>query len=150
MSFQNTLEAFARELDALPARDETVHLLDKIKDFISDQNNEEFLRLEFDRSKALAWISVMYFYCRPLRLYLEVGADVSGGLIDERTLCPEFELGGVQERLPKSPIAFLWKFYGEDYQTPDDTLEIPMEARSLWVFSWLASSGQAEGDYNAS
>ena len=96
--------------------------------------------MEFDRAKALAWMAVMYFYCRPLRLYFEIGRDFPGALLDDGSLCPNFSLGTVQERLPISPTAFLCKYLNSDYDQEDEK-EMSAEERSIWLFSWLASCG---------
>ena len=121
-----------------------------MRSFFEDKSNREFLRLEYERAKAIAWTTVKYFYCRPLRLFLEVGKEVRGGIIDESALCPEFELGSVQEALPASPISFLWKYLKDDYEQPSDDLPVSPEALSLWLLSWIASSGPTEGASNAS
>jgi hypothetical protein len=142
LNFDESLEAFMTGIKNLAGSDGCEHFVSEIRAFIRNTDNKEFLRLEFNRAKSLMWMAVMYFYCRPLRMYFEIGKNIQGGILDETALCPEFEFGTVQERLPISPIAFLSKYFSLDYVQPDEPHEdVPVEAASLWLFSWLASCG---------
>ena len=149
LTFYESLAAFEEGVSSITALPSPPEVTSKIKEFIAVSENREYLRLEFERAKPLAWVTVMYFYCRPLRLYFEIGRDFPGTLLDDGSLCPEFELGGVQQRVPVSPTAFLSKYLRSDYVCPEDQ-QLSTEARSLWLFSWLASCGHTEGDTNAS
>jgi hypothetical protein len=148
--FENSLRVFRRAIDRLPKGGNCGHIVSQMQAFLADDQNREYLRCEFSRAVSLIWTTVMYFYCRPLRMYFELGDHFPGGLLDERALCPEFEFGEVQERLPVSPVAFLWKYLSGEYTQPDEGGDISIEGASIWLFSWLASCGEREGGRNAS
>jgi hypothetical protein len=150
LDFQDSLDAFKKSIAKLPDSIDCRHIRDAVDSFLAEPDNREFLRLEFSRAKSLVWVTIMYFYSRPLRLYLEIGRSVAGGVVSDGELCPQFEFGGVQERLPASPIAFIAKYLSGDYEQPDGFDDLPTEAASIWLFSWLASCGQSEGGQNAS
>ncbi len=150
LSFEDSLEVFTTGIKGLAESGDCAHLVSTIQDFLSKPDERERLRQEFSRAKGVVWTTLMYFYCRPLRMYFEVGTDVPGGILDGGAVCPEFEFGAVQERMPVSPIAFLSKYLRSDYVQPDECQEIPFEAASVWLFSWIASCGLAEGGQNAS
>lgn len=145
LDFETTLKSFKRAVDGVAESCTSQHLTDEIKSFLKDPEQEEYLRLEFNRAKPLVWMTVMYFYCRPLRLYYEVGAEVHGGILKESKLCPDFEFGAVNEKLPTSPVAFLSRYLKRDYAVPDELEDIPTEAASIWLFAWIASSFVTEG-----
>jgi len=149
LTFVDSLAAFEAGIKALESLPDAPEITSKIHVFLAVPENREYLRLEFDRSKSLAWMAVMYFYCRPLRLYFEIGSDFPGVLLDDGKLCPEFSLGEVQERLPISATAFLRKYLNSDYVQADGQ-EMSAEEGSLWLFSWLSSCGPLEGDSDAS
>jgi len=150
LDFEASLQLFADCIEGLADFKGCSHLASMIKGFVADPDNKEFLRLEFIRAKALVWMTVMYLYCRPLRMYFEVGTDVPGGILSDTALCPEFEFGRVQERLPVSPIALLDKYLRLDYDRPEGWEDLAPEAASVWLFSWIASCGPVEGGPDAS
>lgn len=147
LSFDEALQSFRTSIASLH-QDPTSPLsavVTSIEDFLSAQENAEYLRMEFERATPLVWIAVRYFYCRPLRMYFALGTSVPEGMLADSALCPEFELGAVQERLPSSPVAFLWKYLSSEYAEPEDGEEMSVEAQSAWLFSWIASCDSPDG-----
>jgi hypothetical protein len=149
LDFDASLKTFTEALDRLSDCGKASHLITRMKECIARPGEKEYLSLEFERAISLVWMTVMYLYCRPLRMYFEVGTEVPGGVINEMALCPEFELCGVQESLPVSPVAFLSKYLNSEYALPDGSQDVEVEAASIWLFSWIASCGLPEGGHDA-